>query len=35
MTVDGSLVFFACLVGGAVVLAYFLGIEVGKDGRRR
>ena len=35
MTVDPSLVFFACLIGGAVVLAYFLGIEVGKDNGRR
>ena len=35
MTVDPSLVFFACLIGGAIVLAYFLGIEVGQDGRRR
>ena len=34
MTVDPSLVFLACLVGGAIVLAYYLGIEVGKDGRR-
>ena len=34
MTVDPSLVFFACIIGGAIVLAYFLGIEVGKDGRR-
>lgn len=35
MTVDPSLVFFACLFAGAIVLAYCLGIEVGKDGRRR
>lgn len=35
MTVDPSLVFLACLFGGAVVLAYVLGKEVGKDGRRR
>ena len=35
MTVDPSLVFLACLVGGSIVLAYFLGIEVGKDGRHR
>ena len=35
MTVDPSLVFLACLVGGSIVLAYYLGIEVGKDGRRR
>jgi hypothetical protein len=31
MTVDLSLVLFAAGIAGAVVLAYWLGIEVGKD----
>lgn len=35
MSADPSLVFFAMLIAGAIVLAYFLGIEVGKDGGGR
>jgi hypothetical protein len=35
MYVDLSLVLFAAGIAGAIVLAYFLGIEVGQDGRRR